>query len=302
MPGLRVGFEMEERVEDSGAHRVVAAKLLLATFGSGAAPVAAGETKACVLQFTGRCLENAREESDAAFEPFAELNGTMSVVGTRPSFAFLPTSALTPLKPNANEGTTRTIQLDFDAATFRAAPSASSELRTLRFPDPPDPNVVFRHFELGVVLLVDGAEASGIDVNGVLDVPLGPPTTGLVLEWPAELDEVVPPSLTFVAKQGDVERVVRWELGVVSEGRRRFLFHGIEGTAPVDLTAVFEGRTAVLWEAQNVADPASPPAWKTTLEAEIGRIYPSTNGEFKNRSTLASNDVARPIEASSLFV
>jgi hypothetical protein len=87
-------------------------------------------------------------------------------------------------------------------------------------------------FELGVELLVDGQTVAAHEKNALLDIPLAPVPAGLVLEWPAELDAFVPPGLTFLVKQGDIERRVRWTQGTVTEGRRQFLFRGIAGPCP----------------------------------------------------------------------
>jgi len=211
MPGLRVAFGIDERVEETGVRRIVGAQLIFAALGSGAAPVAALDKKACTLRFGGRYLERAREGSAEAFEPFAEFSGLLTFVGTRPEFSF---------------------------------------------------------------------------------VPLTPVPAGLVLEWPADLDASVPAGLTFIAKQGDIERQVRWTQGFVTEGRRQFLFRGIAGAGAVDLTVAFQGRRVALWEAQDVSDPATPPAWKTTLEAELGRPTPGEPGEFQNQRAMPSNEIA----------
>jgi len=292
MPGLRVAFGIDERVEETGVRRIVGAQLIFAALGSGAAPVAALDKKACTLRFGGRYLERAREGSAEAFEPFAEFSGLLTFVGTRPEFSFVPTTTLTQLKPNTLPGQPRSLQLDFDAATFRAIPDTASELRTLNLPDVPDAKKEFRHFELGVALLLEGDPVADFDTNAVLDVPLTPVPAGLVLEWPADLDAFVPAGLTFIAKQADIERQVRWTQGFVTEGRRQFLFRGIAGAGAVDLTVAFQGRRVALWEAQDVSDPATPPAWKTTLEAELGRPTPGEPGEFQNQRAMPSNEIA----------
>lgn len=298
-----MGFEVIQRVEEGGAPRVLGGRLSLASMGGGAAPVGVGDSKPCILRFVGRYLESARETSTAAFEPFSELDGAVSQNAGRFEFSFLPTSRLAALLPEVDEGRRRTLELDFDAGSFRLAPAASSELRTLALPKPPDEKKEFRHFELGVALVIDGAESTAPDLNGVLDVPLSPLLTGLVLEWPADLSEFAPSGLTLIARQGDLERHARWSMGQVVDGRRRFLFRGVSGPAPVDLLARFSGREVVLWEQQDVSNDASPPLWKTTLERELTRVFPGAAPVGRPNQTLASNRIgSRPVfddEASS---
>jgi len=290
-----VGFEVVARVEDNGAHRVLGGRLFLTTLGDGPSRVEAGASKPCVLRFVGRYLENARNGSTATFEPFNELNGSLARTAGRLEFTFLPTSQQVALKPNGDESGRRTLELDFDPASFRLAPPVSSELRTLVLPKPPDEKKEFRHFELGVVLVIDGAESAAPELNGVLDVPLAPLLTGLVVEWPADLDEFAPAGLTLIARQGEIEKHVRWSSAQLADGRRRLLFRGVLGPTPVDLVARFLGREAVLWERQDVSNEEVPPTWKVTLEQELLRVSPSSLAEPQATQQLASNQLgSRP--------
>lgn len=289
MGGTRVTFDVRESRGTSAQLRVTGAELSLATFGPGTTLLAMGSAKELTVQFFGRYLSSARARPLPAFEPFARIKVQAELVGTpgKPSARFLPESTIeydaahTPEDPRA-----RGLDITYSPDTFVNAPSAPGATRLI-LPVETDDAPEARHFELGIALLVDGAEEAPVAVNDILDVPLFPLRVGLVLEWLEELAAEAPPGLTLVAKQGNVSRMLRFSEGTPSNGRLHFVFRGILGPAPVDLTAHFDGRAVPLWEGQDITRRDKPPEWKETLERAIQYTPTNTSGApFRGEGTI----------------
>jgi hypothetical protein len=217
----------------SKLREVIGVRLGLRGFGPGLSKAEVGSPKPAALVLHSGFLKKARNVSSAELKPLARLEGTVSFEGTppRPLFVF-------PEK----------VELVYVGQV------------------PPDAGEGDRFLELGVELLVEGEAEARLEANDRLDAPLRPLRVGLVLEFPASLGELVPPSLTLEAKQGGLTRQLRWAQGIVDNGFRRFLFREILGAAPVDLSAILGARRELLWEQQIINDPTRPPTWRLTLE------------------------------------
>jgi hypothetical protein len=250
----------------SKLREVIGVRLGLRGFGPGLSKAEVGSPKPAALVLHSGFLKKARNVSSAELKPLARLEGTVSFEGTppRPLFVFPEKVELVYVgQVPPEDKPARQLALEFEGAHFREAPGLDQDAARLRLPDAGEGD---RFLELGVELLVEGEAEARLEANDRLDAPLRPLRVGLVLEFPASLGELVPPSLTLEAKQGGLTRQLRWAQGIVDNGFRRFLFREILGAAPVDLSAILGARRELLWEQQIINDPTRPPTWRLTLE------------------------------------
>lgn len=140
--------------------------------GSGVPRAKRGSSTPAEIVFHAAFLENARKISEPEYKPFASLAGSISLdeKSGRPVFVCGPNAEIVHIEPEPDEDElVRRLALDFDATSFRDAPER--EAARLRLPKEPEGA---RFFELGLELHVDGAVEAARELNGRLDVPLGP--------------------------------------------------------------------------------------------------------------------------------
>jgi hypothetical protein len=303
---VRVRFSSSVATPRSGGSpmKVSVARLVLETRGTPQSLASRGSGKPATIEFHGRYLRELRKQEEAPeFALIAKLSGSLAFDEKTliPRFTLGADAELEHEEPPPEEGKPfRQLKIEFDPENFLEIPSAESPACRLRLTTPPEiegePEP--RHFELTTLLQVSGSVESELEVSDVLDVPLGPIRVGLVLEWPSALDESVPNDLVLVAKQGGIERKLEWLQGDLDGDRRRFLFRGILGAAPVDLNAITQGKTVVLWEQQDITQLEKPNVWKNTLEDVFASPRPTPDGKkpsFVSKAVLRSN-VVKPTE------
>ncbi len=305
---VRVRFSSSATAPGNGGTpmRVSVARLVLEARGAPQSNARRGAGKPATIEFHGRYLRELRKQDEAPeFALVAKLSGSLAfdekTLIPRLTIGADAELELEHEEPKPEEGKPfRQLKLEFAPENFLEIPSAESAACRLRLPTPtevegePEP----RHFELTTVLKVGGAAESELEVSDVLDVPLGPIRVGLVVEWPSALDESVPTDLLLVAKQAGIERKLEWLQGDLDGDRRRFLFRGILGAAPVDLNAISQGKTFVLWEQQDITQLGKPNVWKNTLEDVFASPASPPDGEkpsFVSKAVLRSN-VVKPTQ------
>jgi hypothetical protein len=147
---------------------------MLQPLGSGTTRAKRGTEVPAEIVFHAAFLQQIRAVGEPEPKPFASMAGNVLLdeATGRPLFVCAPDAEITYVEPEPTEDDPiRRLALGFDSGSFKQAPKAGSPATRLRLPEEPEGS---RFFELGLELKIGGAVEAARELNGRLDVPLGP--------------------------------------------------------------------------------------------------------------------------------
>lgn len=179
--------------------------------GEGTTLAEKGSKKPAAIEFHAVFIDTLFPFQSRAPEKFATINGEVELVGSpaRPSFtaskdgsSVAPVDYVDPPSPeirDANRSTPRrkSVELQFDSATFEEMGDSSGPLSHLILPEFPEGA---RYLEIDTVLLVDGQTEAALELSDLFDVlihrntgdPVPPTTFGMRLESERPLPSPIP--------------------------------------------------------------------------------------------------------------